>query len=348
VVYRVLGFVTGFALAVLGGWLLLQAARPRPPHALCESGAGIATVEIQYTTNAAALTWPVLSAFFDQLDPKVEVIAACGNEADEAALRRVWKWPQALQTVTLNAAITGWSKDRFLVTGEKPARLLCPRPDPNPIPGRNNDPLVASALAKRWPGRFVVDYQPLAFDAGDILCTDTTAIFSDSLAAKNGRPPDLDRQVAQMTGLKPLWLRGVPDHHIGMFAAPLDDRTVVVGDPDLGLSLSKPQEALTSSADLQPFRNAISEFEKAGFKVVKAPILVFAPKVYATYTNAVLEHQGSRKIVYMPVYGIPRLDEAGAAAYRSQGWEVKPIPVGSVYRLRGTIGCLVNVLQRKQ
>jgi len=28
-------------------------------------------------------------------------------------------------------------------------------------------------------------------------------------------------------------LHGVPDHHIGMYAVPLDDRTVIVGDPDL-------------------------------------------------------------------------------------------------------------------
>jgi len=48
----------------------------------------------------------------------------------------------------------------------------------------------------------------------------------------------------------------------------------------------------------------------------------------------------------MPSYGVPELDSAAAKAYRSQGFDVKPVPVASVFRLCGTIGCLVNVLGR--
>ena len=36
----------------------------------------------------------------------------------------------------------------------------------------------------------------------------------------------------------------------------------------------------------------------------------------------------------------------GAAFWRAQGFTVKPVDVSSIYRLNGSLGCLVNVLGR--
>ena len=51
-------------------------------------------------------------------------------------------------------------------------------------------------------------------------------------------------------------------------------------------------------------------------------------------------------IVYLPTYAQPALDDAAHAFYESQGFEVHPIDVSPIYRLNGSLGCLVNVLAR--
>jgi hypothetical protein len=50
--------------------------------------------------------------------------------------------------------------------------------------------------------------------------------------------------------------------------------------------------------------------------------------------------------VYLPTYALPVLDLAAQHFYESQGFEVHPIDVSSIYKLDGSLGCLVNVLQR--
>lgn len=101
-----------------------------------------------------------------------------------------------------------------------------------------------------------------------------------------------------------------------------------------------------SQAATQPFRIAIRELQASGFKVAPTSLAVIQAKTYVTYTNAVFDHRQGKAIVYLPTYGVANLDEAGAKAYRSLGYEVRPIPVRGVFRLYGTTGCLVNVLER--
>lgn len=75
-------------------------------------------------------------------------------------------------------------------------------------------------------------------------------------------------------------------------------------------------------------------------------IAVARAQVYVTYTNGIFESRGNSKIACIPKDGLRSLDDAGANAYRSLWWTVKQIPVANVFRLRGTIGRLVNVLER--
>ena len=146
------------------------------------------------------------------------------------------------------------------------------------------------------------------------------------------------------------WLRGAPDHHITMYAMPLDERTVVVGDPALGrrLCAGDVEDADFSAAAAAPFLRAAADLEALGFRVVRIPLApTRLPRVYVTYTNVIMDQRGGRTTVYMPTYGLPRLDAAAARTWASLGAEVKPVPVQSIYRFRGTIGCLVNVLERE-
>jgi hypothetical protein len=320
--------------------------------ALSENAGALDVVEIQYTHEAADVTWPTLSAFFDALNPRVRVIAVCGDAGDVKEVEENWHWPNKLSAFSMDQPITGWSKDRFLVSTGTPATLVYPAPSQTALESRSNDEHIAPALAANFPREFRAYQSNLVFDSGDILCDDENAIFSDSLWEKNGRRQDLAGQVSRLTGHNPVWLHGAPAHHIGMYAAPVDDHAIVVGDVDLGRQLwsAKATEMFGkpdfSEVTTGPFRRAVDDLSDAGYRIVRAPIAILAPQVYVTYTNGVFERHGNVKIAYIPAYGIRELDEAGADAYRSQGWSVKQIPVANVFRLRGTIGCLVNVLRR--
>ena len=67
---------------------------------------------------------------------------------------------------------------------------------------------------------------------------------------------------------------------------------------------------------------------------------------YVTYTNALFDRRGAQRIVYLPTYALPALDAAAQHVYEAQGFEVHPIDVSPIYRLNGSLGCLVNVLAR--
>jgi len=347
---KIVGILFGATIAAIAVIWLGGDRRPRPYHLLTEADGRFACVAFQYTRASSSFTRPCLRAFFQALDPSVEVIAICGDEADVGAVRADFPFRgRTLKTVLIGKPITGWCKDRFLVAAGSPA-VLCRPPEENTgMLTRTNDALVAPALARAFPGRFKDKVVPLKFDAGDILPCGGKLIVSDTLWVKNGRPRDFQKRLEGLFGLDVVWLHNVPDHHIGMYAAPVADNEIVVGDPDLAKPLwtaameSRLGKADFSAATVALFHNAASELRAAGFKVIPAPTVPLGPQTFITYTNGVFE----TGIVYMPAYNCPPLDDLGRAAYRSVGRNVVPIPVETVYRYRGTIGCLINVLERR-
>jgi hypothetical protein len=50
--------------------------------------------------------------------------------------------------------------------------------------------------------------------------------------------------------------------------------------------------------------------------------------------------------VYLPVYNVPALDAEATRIYQALGYRVVPIDVSTIYKLNGSLGCLVNVLAR--
>lgn len=353
---KLIGIALGLLIA--GGFVLRQSRLPGLDslQLLPENSGAIKTVALQYTRQSGLSSSPCYRAFLGQLEPGTEVIVVCGDDADAASFRHLIAdrclTRARIETVTVGKPITGWCKDRFLVTSDRPAALVHPPAADPGLAARSNDSLVAPALAKAYPNRFRCVELPIRFDAGDIVATRSRVIVSDNLWRKYGRPADFKAQLYRQFGRGVLWLRGVPDHHIGMYAAPLDERTVVVGDPELGRSLwTKASEtslgaADFSSATVAAFKRAARQLRSAGFRVIRAPLIPLGPQTYVTYTNGVFETRGGRRIVYMPVYGDAALDAAGRKAFESAGWQVRPIPVRSVYKFRGTIGCMINVLER--
>jgi hypothetical protein len=202
---------------------------------------------------------------------------------------------------------------------------------------------------------------PFRFDGGDLICSRERIFMAATCLARNqpydaaGRE-ELLRTMSQTFG-KPITLLGddpeeVPPHHIGMYLTPLGARTVMVGDPDLGLRLYRESGGdvstlPTEDAVLDPFRNVIRLLEKEGFKVMRLPLVVTGkPQVYMTYNNGIAEVRGGEKIFYMPTYGVPALDDAAAACYARCGFNVKRVRVESLYQHTGSLRCLVGIVRR--
>lgn len=259
--------------------------------------------------------------------------------------KKSYNYPNA-RYLSINKSITGWSKDRFLTTDSNKPYFLSSRIESNGIPGRNNDFLVPEFLADQQVLHSLSNRRlDLTFDAGDILCSGSKTIVSDVLAEKNKNIQNIANYLSTIFNGDVVYLHDVPRHHIGMFAAPISDKEVVVGDVKMCSDRIRKKfiDADFSPATAKQFDNAASQLRQAGYTVHRIPTIVFDEKTFITYTNGVFE---SRR-VFMPVYGIPEIDLAAEHIYESLGLKVVPIPVGKLYKLHGTIGCLVNVIKRR-
>jgi hypothetical protein len=355
---RIIGIALGALLGVIMiAWRAERSAAPAW-NILPENSGAIRTVAFQYTRDSSRVTWGCIAEFLRQVSHEVEIIAICGTNGDAGDLRsaiaRLGINPQHVRVVVVGEPITGWCKDRFLVADGSIKSLLLPIQPAVSSSARLNDSLSARAVSGAFPKRFRVIRTSFHFDAGDILATEDSVIVSEVLFRKNDNLPDLAGEIERLCGRKVLVLHDVPEHHIGMFAAPLDKGVVVVGDPDIakGIWTDKISRQLGkadfSDRAVKPFLNAAYQLRAAGMHIVRVPTAYIEPQVYITYTNGVFETRGGKRIAYVPCYNVPELDEAAFNAYRNAGWEVKPIHVGSVYKYRGTIGCLINVLERSE
>jgi N-dimethylarginine dimethylaminohydrolase len=156
-----------------------------------------------------------------------------------------------------------------------------------------------------------------------------------------------------------------------MYLTPIDDKTLLLGDPALGKSMiaarkaeprddseeteeaaeDNPQEqcsrTTTDKVELESlYEHARKQLVKKGFKVERIPLLLDEYGYTVTYNNVLMEVRGGKRIVYMPVYGIEELDTAAQKKYESLGFKVKPVDVSKIYKFGGTLRCVTNVLAR--
>jgi len=146
-----------------------------------------------------------------------------------------------------------------------------------------------------------------------------------------------------------------------MYMTPLTKNQVLVGDPaaaraivgegfkpgESSLETGEPFTADFSPTMLARFKRAKDDLVARGFEVTSIVNVPFDDKTYFAYTNGVFEVRGGRRIAYVPAYDVPALDESAHATYRRLGWEVIPIHVRGLFAYHGTIGCVVNVLERQ-
>jgi hypothetical protein len=358
--------LAGIAAGAVASALILHMCAPRheraPTRLVAESAsAPLSKIAIHYAPAADRVAANVWRQLFAVLPADVEVEVEVARAADfDRFMRLVPTHPERFHPVVVGATITTWSRDRYaaLVDDAGHGAILAPPQVEAPTPERAGDArspfAISRALYHREPK--VAD---IVFEGGDLAATPDLVFADVNLGARNVGHHEASRTAIEHElhlrfGQQLIWLGDalgdVPRHHIMMYMMPIDDHTVAVGDIKAGIALlgDTPLALDDVNVEAARFDKAAELLAAKGFKVVRVPALVLAGAgSYVTYTNALFDVQGGHRVVYMPTYALPALDAAGQKFWEAQGFEVHPIDVSPIYRLNGSLGCLVNVLARK-
>lgn len=336
------------------------------PRLVPEDASGpLRRIAIHDAPAMRARVLPVWRALFRALPADVEVVVAASTQADfdhlVASLSAAGvPHPERFRPAVVGQPLTTWSRDRLAaLAGE---RLLAPPRVIAATGGRAGDWAAPFAIARSLslPAPTIA---PFVFEGGDLAASRRFVFADANLIGRNLGRGDatratLERAVAATFAQDLVWLGDapgeVPEHHIMMYMVPLDDRTVMVGDPGLGQRLLAGEPAgrdLPVDDDLdghaRRFDRVATTLTARGFHVIRTPVVVLAGAgSYVTYTNALFDRDADGPVVYLPTYGLPALDADAAGRYRALGYRVVPIDVRAVYQLNGSLGCLVNVLDR--
>jgi hypothetical protein len=330
-----------------------------------DASAPLRRIAIHYAPAADRVALPVWTQLFAVLPAsvEVEVEVAAAPDFDRLAGKLTAAGVghlERLHPVVVGAAITTWSRDRYAaeVDDRGEGSILAPPRRETSFASRAGDGrspyAISQALYHRDPR--IAD---ILFEGGDLAATPRWMFADANLVARNvGRGAadraSIEAELHRRFGQDLVWLGDavgdVPRHHIMMYTVPLDDRTVAVGDVRAGVALLGDSRLELDDADIQAprFDRAAVQLAARGFQVVRVPALVLAGGgSFATYTNALFDRRADgKRVVYLPTYALPALDAAAGRFYEAQGFEVRPIDVSSIYRLNGSLGCLVNVLAR--
>ncbi len=339
--------------------------------AVADDGGAMTAVAIHFDPRVIAEVGETYEDLLRELPADVTVYVVVEKAADFDQLQRLTaQWglanPDRFRSVVVGKQVTTWSRDRYTLVDSKsgPVLLVPPRPT-KANPARENDWDAPFALADAIPG-LRTHIADLMFEGGDLTVTASHVFATAVLRERNEGgdlydPNELRAWLRHYTGKEPILLgdtaADVPAHHIGMFVTPLDDRRIMVGDPDLGLALFDRSHSDASKLpypidrreeSLQRFRNVITQLEGQGFQLIRVPLVPLTDGLtYVTYNNVLLEQRDGALHAYVPQFDLPALDRAGRDAFASAGVVVHPIRVAKIYRYNGTVRCLVNIVHRE-
>ncbi len=338
-------------------------------HVPEDASGPLEVIAIHYAPAADDVALEIWHQLFLVLPDSVKVEVAVAQAADfDRFMDKLRGWqihaPERFVAVVIGKTITTWSRDRFAaMQGDGIGTVLAPPRIETTFGDRQGDWSSPFALADAVWGRppRIADF---VFEGGDLASTPRWLFADVNLAHRNLGRADATRErliteLGRHFRQEVIWLGDevgdVPQHHMMMYAVPLDEHRVAVGDVHAGAKLLATEPAGQTLAvdpdldgDARRFDHAAQLLADHGFKIVRFPVVVLAGGgSYVTYTNALFDRApDGQRVVYLPTYRLPVLDHEAQRIYEEMGYLVHPIDVAPIYNLNGSLGCLVNVMKR--
>lgn len=338
------------------------------------AGGPLDEIAIQFHRPGAELFLDVYRQLFRAFSESTQVHVLVSDERDENVFeeaRRAWlaqdgRGPR-VRYVRVGRPITSWARDRLAVldaVAGGPLTLLAP---PAPMVGaeaRANDWLVPWALRDHLSEGAQLSVASFRFEGGDLIADDERVYVATPLFERNPdqSPEAILAQLEDALGRPVLRLgrdgHRAPAHHVGMFVTPMGQGVVLHGDVALGLELIGDRETLMvggaplpidrSEEALAPFVEVHRALSAEALRTVALPLLVSTEaNAWISYDNVLMERRRDGRLhVYMPTYGLPELDARATETFEALGAVVHGIGVEGLFRLGGTVRCLVAPLRR--
>jgi len=350
-----------------------------PAGVIPDTGGPIAEIVLHFTLEKASELEPAYYDLFNALPADVSLQIICPSSADAEGFLLRWG-PEAsaggrqVQVVNVNCPITIWARDRRIARQSAYSGKVVSTFAPAGVPDYGEDKcgelLVTRLLASEGliPGIVGSD---LHIEGGNVVSNHRHAFIGANVFEENAATiPDplcLHHELIGLTGRQYVVLSDefdrVPWCHVDMYVTPVDESAVLVASPalarrillsdvlsaDADVCFGFEEEILRASSTAESTLAAIAaQLADGGYRVIRLPAVIDPKEEWmVTYNNVLMERRNGQRVVYMPVYRIPTLDQAAAATYESLGFVVHIIDVSTIYEGGGAVRCLANVTARR-
>jgi len=350
-----------------------------PGGVIPDTGGPITEIVLHFTLEMASELAPAYYDLLDALPADVSLQIICPSSADAEGFLIRWG-PEAsaggrqVRVVNVNCPITIWARDRRIARQSAYSGKVASTFAPASVPDYGEDK-CGELLATRFLASegLIPDVMgsDLHIEGGNVVSNHRHAFIGANVFEENAAtipdPLRLHHELVGLTGRQYVALSDefdrVPWCHVDMYVTPVDESVVLVASPalaqrillldvlsaDADACLGFEEEILRAPSTAEPTLAAIaSQLADGGYRVIRLPAVIDPKEEWmVTYNNVLMERRNGQRVVYMPAYCIPALDQAAAATYESLGFVVHMIDVSTIYEGGGAVRCLANVTARR-
>lgn len=350
------------------------------PVILADDAGAIAEILIQFSESDGPGIRLVLADLLAKLPVDVDLIVACPNQYEVFEFERMFgeaarACDRSVRVANVGLDISVWARDRLIARAfpsGRPASFIVPRPPQTLDIWRLNEHYAPFELESCG---LLADVQaaPIVIEGGNVVSTrDQAFVGVNSVLESVDCDDPVDNEELAVRRLersfgKPVMVIGnddgeVPWDHVDMYITPVHDQVLLVADPDAGqkllllneltghglLEAPAEDDVYGASPDIELFDVVSSQLQDAGYLIGRMPAVVSpAENWMITYNNVLIDERDEGRTVYMPVYGLPILDQYAASIYARLGLTVQTVDVTGIFERGGALRCVANVTKRK-
>lgn len=327
----------------------------------------IAEVWVHYDLGMEIELAPFYRDLFRALGPGVKVRVLC---TDDLTAQRFCEQHgsdatvggRLVEVINVGMSLSLWSRDRMIARrgakDDTTAAVFVPSVNPFYEYEKQNELRTQRMMFRALMGPQVLRSW-LHLEGGNVVANDRMVFIGSNVLDENDCDDDdvqMPRELDRITG-RPWTLIGtgmdtLPWDHVDMYMTPIGNNVFLVGDTRMGRQLldeNTPEHWRFACEDIDAKLDAVAkQLTDSSYRVLRVPS-VFDPAGdwIITYNNVLMEERDGRKVVILPHYELPKLDQAAARVYRELGYEVKTVNVKHLFEFGGAVRCLVNVARRE-